>query len=352
MTRVQMVIGSLFFSFITGHSLFAQTVSLIDGSTLPTQYCREDKAFSLTGTPTGGTFSGCGVFEENGQWYFNPVVATAGATVFPISCSMTYTIADSSVTVPLLIWKPVVITPALQDTFTCNGYFYLHATTLYAGAYDYAWTPSQPLDLPDSPNTPGFITSTQTFVLTAVDHISGCMGSDSITIERYPEPELIVSHDTTINARGSVQLYASGAQTYLWLPNRWLDQDTVASPVAQPQLPIIYQVIGINEYGCRDTADIRVDIREQLFLPNAFSPNGDGVNDVFGLGNYGYQGVNAFMIFNRWGEKVFQTIDGTQGWDGTYKGRPAATGTYYYDVRLVLPDGTERAFRGALALIR
>src|SRR5690606_10005604 len=137
-------------------------------------------------------------------------------TVFPISCNMTYTVAGSSTTVPLLIWKPVVITPPLEDSFTCNGYFFLHATTLYAGAYDYTWAPAAPLDLPDSPNTAGFITSTQTFVLTAVDHTSGCMGSDTVTIEKYPEPELSVSNDTTINARGAVQLFAEGATDYLW----------------------------------------------------------------------------------------------------------------------------------------
>ncbi len=338
--------------FLMGNHASAQSITLADGSALPGQYCWENDNYALAGNPAGGTFSGCGVYESEGQWYFNPVVATQGVSVFPISCSITYTTGASSTTVPLLIWKPVVITPPLEDSTTCNGHFFLHATTLYAGAYDYTWTPSAPLDLPDSPNTAGFITTTQTFVLTAVDHTSGCMGSDTITITRHPQPELVVSNDTTINARGAVQLLAQGATTYLWTPARWLNNDTIPNPLAHPQAPITYQVVGFNEYGCSDTAEVHIDVREQLFLPNAFTPNGDGMNDVFRLENYGYQGVNAFMIFNRWGEKIFHTIDGTQGWDGTYKDKPADAGVYYYDIRLGLLDGTEQVLKGELTLIR
>ncbi len=232
--------------FLSG-DLHAQTITLADGSSLPDQYCWDDELYALSGTPAGGAFSGCGVFEEEGQWYFNPVMATEDVTVFPISCNMTYTLDGSSTTVPLLIWKPVVITPPLEDSFTCSGHFFLHATTLYAGAYDYTWTPSAFLEFPDSPNTVGFITVTQTFVLTAVDNTSGCIGSDTITIEKYPEPSLSVSNDTTINARETAPLQASGAQSYLWLPNRWLDNDTLPDPVARPQAAITYQLIGINE---------------------------------------------------------------------------------------------------------
>jgi gliding motility-associated-like protein len=332
--------------------LSAQTITLAEGSDLPRKYCRVDQNYALAGSPTGGVFSGCGVYEENGQWYFNPMVATQGATVFPVVCNLTYTAGGNSSMVPLMIWKPVVIIPPLEDSSTCSGYFNLHATTLYAGAYDYKWTPAPPLDFPDSPGTAGFITSTQEFVLTAVDLVSGCMGSDTVIIERNPEPKITTSNDTTINARGAVQLHASGAQTYSWFPRRWLNNDAIADPIAYPQAPVIYQVIGINEFGCRDTAEVKIDIREHLFVPNAFSPNGDGLNDVFKLGNYGHQGVHAFMIFNRFGEKVYQTMDATKGWDGTYKGQPADAGTYYYDIRIGLFNGTERVLKGDIILMR
>lgn len=209
-----------------------------------------------------------------------------------------------------------------------------------------------PLAQPDSPNTEGYISAGQVFVLTAVDHTSGCMGSDTVTINKYPVPDIAVSRDTVINAREQVQLHASGADRYLWQPHNWLDNDTIADPLATPQAPVSYQVIGINVYGCMDTADVRIDIREELFVPNAFSPNGDGKNDVFRIENIGYQGVNAFMIFNRWGQKIFQTMDATGGWDGTQNGMPVEPGTYYYDIRLGMRDGTVKIFRGDVTLVR
>src|SRR5690606_27195330 len=117
-----------------------------------------------SGEPAGGTFDGCGIFEENGQWYFNSQVATEGETVFPISCQLTYTVDGQSISVHLLIWKPVVIDPPLNDSFTCTGEIRLEAYTLYAGAYDYQWIPSAPLERPDTSITNGYITDTTTFI--------------------------------------------------------------------------------------------------------------------------------------------------------------------------------------------
>jgi gliding motility-associated-like protein len=333
------------------HTL-GQTITNGDGSPLLTKYCWEDANHEISGQPAGGVFSGCGVFQQNNIWYFNAVAATQGLTVFPVQCSLSYIVAGSTVTIPILIWKPVVITPALEDSFTCNGKFYLHASTLYAGAYDYSWTPAAPLAQPDSPTTEGYITASRTFVLTAKDHTSGCIGSDTLTINKYPVPDLKVSNDTIINARAQVQLHATGADRYLWQPADWLDKDTIADPLASPHVPLTYQVIGTNAQGCMDTAAVRIDIREELMVPNAFSPNGDGLNDVFRLENFGYQDRNRFVIFNRWGQKIFQTQDISQGWDGTQNGKPVETGTYYYDIRLEMRDGSIKVFRGDVALMR
>src|SRR5690606_31758207 len=78
---------------LTGFGLFAQNVTITkpDGTPIEDQYCWDDTDYPLAGNPAGGTFDGCGVFQENGQWYFNPQVATEGETVFPIQCQLTYT---------------------------------------------------------------------------------------------------------------------------------------------------------------------------------------------------------------------------------------------------------------------
>jgi gliding motility-associated-like protein len=347
------IIGFLFFVLINAGAANAQTITNGDGSALQLNYCYEDIAYPLQGQPGGGDFSGCGMYRQNGAWYFNPVVASQDVTVFPFQCSITYTIGTQSVTRNILVYKPVRIDPPLQDTATCSGAFTLEATMEYAGAYNFAWSPAAFLDNPDTSYTTGFITQSQTFVIVAEDVTSGCTGSDTIRVVRNPVPALVVQPDTvTLRARESVQLHASGAAYYYWQPSRWLSHDTVAAPVAHPQAPVTYMVIGRNEEGCVDTAYVSIHILEDIMIPNAFSPNGDGLNDVFKIENMGYQGLETFSVYNRWGQMVFEAGSGTDGWDGQYLGRPAEAGTYFYLIRLSMRDGSSRVFRGEVQLIR
>lgn len=334
-------------------SAYSQTMTNGDGSALTTRHCYIDTLFPIAGAPAGGAFSGCGISQHNGQWYFNAVAATTGVTVFPYQCSISYTVNGQSVSRSMLVYKPVVITPALKDSATCNGHFVLEANTLYAGAYHYQWLPVAPLVKADTSYTAGYIDQTQLFVITARDLTSGCQGQDSITITRLPVPEVTIVPDTiTIRSRELVPLQASGAVLYRWLPARWLSNDTIADPVARPQAPVVYTVTGYNEYGCYDTATATIRILEEMYVPNAFSPNGDGRNDVFKVENIGYQGVEEFRIFNRWGQQIYETVDGTKGWDGYYKGYPADAGTYYYVIRLRLRDNNPRVFKGQVLLLR
>jgi gliding motility-associated-like protein len=327
-----------------------------DGSPLTTKFCCVDTNYLILGVPEGGTFTGDGIVQENGQWYFNPVVATADISLFPVAISITYT-APSGHTVSrnITVGKPVIIDPPLQDTFTCNGHFHLWAHTLIAGAYDYTWTPGAPLERPDTSVTDGYITETTTFVLVAFDQYAGfthCWGTDTITVVKHPVPEVIVSNDTLIKARESVQLQASGAMYYQWYPSKWLNNDTISNPIATPQAPTTYFVVGTNEFGCADTSEVFIDISEGIFIPNAFTPNGDGVNDEFKIENIGYQGIVMFKVFNRWGQEVFSTTDGTKGWDGTFKDKPAQADTYAYIIRLAPRDGTIQEYKGDVLLIR
>ncbi len=341
---------------------FGQSPQIVlgNGSPLPRYFCWDSTNYEITVSAGNkdGSFDGCGAFQKNGKWYFNPVVASVGVTVFPMSCNLSYTPpGGNKISRNITIAKPVVIHPPLVDTFTCNGHFSLIATTLYAGAYEYKWTPAAPLDRADTSVTDGYITTTTTFVITATDQQFAsqdffCSGSDTIVVVKHPEPELIVSGDTIINARDKAQLRASGALLYQWFPSQWLDNNMIPNPTTRPQAPIRYSVVGTNEFGCKDTAEIFVDLYEDLFVPNAFSPNDDGLNDVFRIENIGYQGVAEFRVFNRNGQEVFYTQDGTKGWDGTFNDNPAEGGTYFYVIRLVMRDGSIKVFKGDVTLLR
>lgn len=325
-----------------------------DGSALSTTYCHKDERRPLGATPAGGQFSGCGMLQENGIWYFNPAVATQGSTVFPVQCAITYTAPNGqSVSRNILIRKPVVVHPPLQDLGTCIDSVRIAAQMLYAGAYDFQWSPAAPLSRPDTSVTDGLVTETTTFYLTATDRVGGCQGTDSITITRYPVPQLTVQPENVkIFSGQQVQLLAQGAELYEWFPKQWLSHHAIANPVASPQEPIEYTVVGYNQYGCNDTAKTRIDIEETLHLPNAFTPNGDGLNDFFAVKNMGYQGVVSFKIYDRWGHLIFETRDAAQGWDGNVKGRPAGQGVYFYDIRIASRTGLPRQFKGELMLMR
>lgn len=93
-------------------------------------------------------------------------------------------------------------------------------------------------------------------------------------------------------------------------------------------------------------------VRKELMIPNAFSPNNDGQNDVFVINNITDEKLIDFKIFNRWGTIVFRTSNPGEGWDGMYKGEVQPVGTYGYVIRIGYPDGYIETYKGTLTLIK
>ncbi|HLU16914.1 MAG TPA: gliding motility-associated C-terminal domain-containing protein [Edaphocola sp.] len=89
-----------------------------------------------------------------------------------------------------------------------------------------------------------------------------------------------------------------------------------------------------------------------IMIPTAFSPNSDGINDIFKLVNVKDEKLIEFRVFNRWGTIMFATNDIHQGWDGTYKGQAQAPGVYGYIIRILYTDGMEEIYRGTVTLVR
>jgi gliding motility-associated-like protein len=90
----------------------------------------------------------------------------------------------------------------------------------------------------------------------------------------------------------------------------------------------------------------------KILIPTAFSPNNDGINDVFKLENVGKEQLIEFRVFNRWGTIMFSTKDIHRGWDGVYKGEVQPVGIYGYIVQIKLPDGREELYRGTVTLVK
>lgn len=183
----------------------------------------------------------------------------------------------------------------------------------------------------------------------------GCMDTLRVHARIKPMPNVrILNNDTTIKYGQRLQLLASGAYMYSWTPMSSLTNPNILNPVANPTEPTMYYVLGIADNGCRsmDSVFVDIDYRDNLFVPTAFTPNGDGKNDVFRVSNITFQRLLEFRVFNRWGQEIFSTNDISKGWDGSWKGVPQDMGVYQYLIRVAYPDGYVETYKGDVTLVR
>jgi len=153
--------------------------------------------------------------------------------------------------------------------------------------------------------------------------------SDTVTFSISPNPVVDLGPDTTLCGNFSLTLDAGNpGMEYQWEPFG----ETTQTIVADQQL--VYRVTVYNENGCEGTDEFEVkpDCISTSFLPSAFSPNGDGLNDVFKPTLVNFEEY-TLQIYNRWGEKIFESADAQDGWDGQYKGEKVQSGVYTYVMR-------------------
>ncbi len=190
---------------------------------------------------------------------------------------------------------------------------------------------------------------------------SNTCGFDSLVktnfVNVFDLPVLIVDGDTTINIGETATVYASGGVSYNWSPNvngNTITCVTCSNTVVQPTLTTQYIVVASNSPYCKvqDTVTVIVDINcGDFFIPNVFSPNDDGLNDVINVHGRCISTFNL-QIFNRWGEKVFETTTLENSWDGTFRGKKMDTGVFVYKADGVSIDGQSFKMKGNITLIR
>jgi gliding motility-associated-like protein len=171
-----------------------------------------------------------------------------------------------------------------------------------------------------------------------------------------PAPGLRMPPDTVITRGQQVvlaPLINGGDGEYLWQPSTGLNNPTVADPVASPVSTTTYQLTVADSDGCSAAGKVTIRVSTPLFMPNAFTPNNDGKNDVFRIPPSLSIELSRFSIFDRWGERVFGTTNAAEGWDGTIGGRQAPAGAYVWVIEYIDPftgGGVTRT--GTVILIR
>ncbi len=247
----------------------------------------------------------------------------------------------------------VLATPNAGDDFTlCKGISgNLHATN---GTF-YSWKPTNNMLYSNSANPVISPTATTTYFVTVIDTFV-CL---------KPETDSVIVHidfykngdsqkDTNIVKNVPSTLYAWGGYSYLWMPSTGLSDSASATPTVTLQHDQVYVVKISDINGCYnfDTVHVYVFPNPIALMPNAFSPNGDGLDDEIMPIYAGIRTLYHFNIYNRWGQLLFSTTELNKGWDGTFHGEPQSMETYMYLIDGIDVEGNGFNYKGDITLVR
>lgn len=182
----------------------------------------------------------------------------------------------------------------------------------------------------------------------------GCRDTATITINVLPAVLASAGNDIIVESNHPFHLYGTGGVIYDWSPSVPLNNAHLQSPTAILSENTTFYLMVKDAAGCSafDSINIKVVDGPAIYLPTAFSPNNDGLNDVFGGKAFGIESLYYFRIYNRYGELLFQTTDVAKGWDGTFKGIKQVAGNYTWLLRAQTRTGKMLNMKGNVLLLR
>ncbi len=215
-------------------------------------------------------------------------------------------------------------------------------------AYEYIWQP------PLAGQSSGFANNlfAGTYTCIVVDY-HNCKDSLTMTLTQPPQLSVNISSPAEVPNGQQATLNAAatgGVSPYNYL---WSNSVTGQSIEVMPNGNTVFFVTVTDSFGCKaeDTINLQIEPCPDIFIPTAFSPNGDGQNDVLYMRG-GCISSMTFVIFDRWGNKVFESNNQNEGWDGAYNGKPMQTGTYSYYINGTYTDGKTFEKKGNITLVR
>jgi gliding motility-associated-like protein len=230
-----------------------------------------------------------------------------------------------------------------------------------SGGSKYTWIPSEGLNnaftadpLASPPNSIKYM---------AIAKLGSCLpDTNYVTVIMYPLPTVDAGPDQRLLAGSVAKLKATGnlIAQYLWTPGATLNCDTCYDPQASMSVTTTYVVKVATEHGCLNSDSVTIHLycdNSQLFVPNSFTPNGDGENDVFYPRGKGVSEIKSFRIYNRWGEKMFERSginlnDASNAWDGSYNGADPRPDVYVWVIDALCETGEPLFLKGDITIIR
>lgn len=275
-------------------------------------------------------------------------------TVYQVTASIGKCSATDQLRVHTVPYPQVT---TIGDTSICYG----DSIQLFAsGGAFYQWLPDSALTAANTPFISVSPPETTTYLVSVTDTL-GCPKptNEEIILRVIPPVPAFAGNDTVVVVGQPLQLQASGAEIYEWSPAGYLSDPNIANPVAnfiwEGSDRMTYSVKVSTPEGCfaYDTLNVKIyRLQPDILVPDAFTPNNDGLNDVFRVIPVGVKALEYVRIFNRWGQLMFSSDSSESGWDGRYKGKEQSSDTYVWMVKGT--DYLDRVIekKGTLTLIR
>lgn len=287
---------------------------------------------TITLTSTGNSASWIG---PNGFISNNPQVIIGNAQ--PIHSGRYYVTTvngscNRSDSINVIVNANPVITVSEEEMLLCDGDTVNVSVT---GADTYSWSPATGLSSATSSEIS--IHAKDSMIYSVIGKLAGCSDTATIKVNVITKPVADAGSDKTIMEGNAVQLFGTvkgDSISYYWMPDVEITGVQTLSPVISPKMDTSYILLVVSNAGCGMAADtMHVHVYKRLNIPNAFSPNNDGVNDSWMIKGLDTYPKAVVTIFNRYGQPVFTTSNFSY-WDGRSKGKRLPAGTYYYLVDL------------------
>lgn len=283
---------------------------------------------------------------------------SSGAVIASPSVSTNYTVTavnyagtvSCSVTQEILIDVVSTITAQVSNSvIICEG----ESTQLFAGGRDtYVWTPTSGLNNPTVPS-PYANPIASTVYSVQVSQAGFCGKTATVLVKVLPKPEVYAGPDQILNLDEPMYLNASGTGTLTWIFGEGIICHDCPNSQITPQNSGEYVIETVNNAGCKaqDAVHIEVTKDYNIYIPNAFSPNFDGINDEFLVYGTGIIKIEV-AIFDRWGERLFTSTEQLKGWNGTFKGQECKQDVYTVLVNYTTLDNKKHTKTGHVSLLK
>ncbi|MFT3823231.1 MAG: PKD domain-containing protein [Chitinophagaceae bacterium] len=282
-----------------------------------------------------------------------PVATLDSAHLFQVTVENAIGCRDTASVWVNVLQRPAFRKPADQDV--CSG----SAVQLVHGndpSFIYQWTPATYLDNVNAASPVASPDVNMNYAVYIEEPMCHYDTTFNVAVIVHQAPVVVAQKANDIDCMVTLsQLNASGASSYAWSPGSLLDFPNRSNPVAFIDSTTTFYVLGTDSYGCSAIDSVTVNVSATgipvFSIPNAFTPNGDGKNDCFGIKRWGRVKLKELAVFNRWGQKVFSTTDPSGCWDGSFNGVPQPTSAYVYVIVAETFCGTIKR-TGSLMLVR